>query len=333
MKKITGNVPGWSYSFGPIPRSSCSLCGRENMPLLRAMSVCLCEPCSMLLAWVWRDYEGTNVPGTAYSKEVGFVLVVIVRERVNDTLHPFDVLMVERKDEPGAFGLPGGKVQHGETSAEAAVRELAEETKVATWPSALEPLYAGYSPRATLGEVFLCRGYEGEPEEGTGPEGTEIAWKPWPPADHAKHLAGYYVGVALAFDARWRAQRQAAARTPLSLQLGEPAVAYLDRRLAQLDGVKKPDTERMLESFANVMSVEEKETTQIIMSTAERSRSMVVRAPESTSFRPPAEDAGNDVAAEEPSGDGEYAGDGDDEADSGSGFTRTDYVPPKRTPP
>lgn len=38
------------------------------------------------------------------------------------------VLAVSRKDDPTAFGLPGGKVDPGETPEEAAVRELQEET-------------------------------------------------------------------------------------------------------------------------------------------------------------------------------------------------------------
>lgn len=38
------------------------------------------------------------------------------------------VLAVSRRDDPSAFGLPGGKVDPGETPEEAAARELAEET-------------------------------------------------------------------------------------------------------------------------------------------------------------------------------------------------------------
>jgi mutator protein MutT len=38
------------------------------------------------------------------------------------------VLAVSRKDDPTAFGLPGGKVDPGETAMQAAARELQEET-------------------------------------------------------------------------------------------------------------------------------------------------------------------------------------------------------------
>ena len=38
------------------------------------------------------------------------------------------VLAVSRKDDPSAFGMPGGKVDPGETAMQAAARELQEET-------------------------------------------------------------------------------------------------------------------------------------------------------------------------------------------------------------
>jgi 8-oxo-dGTP pyrophosphatase MutT (NUDIX family) len=40
------------------------------------------------------------------------------------------ILGVSRKDDPNAFGLPGGKVEPGETELRGAVRELREETGI-----------------------------------------------------------------------------------------------------------------------------------------------------------------------------------------------------------
>lgn len=46
------------------------------------------------------------------------------------------VLGVSRKDDPTKFGLPGGKVEKGETSMEAMFRELREETGISMVSSA-----------------------------------------------------------------------------------------------------------------------------------------------------------------------------------------------------
>ena len=42
--------------------------------------------------------------------------------------YPDKFLAVGRRDNPEAFGLPGGKIEEGETALEAAKRELVEET-------------------------------------------------------------------------------------------------------------------------------------------------------------------------------------------------------------
>ncbi len=43
------------------------------------------------------------------------------------------ILSVSRKDDPNARGLPGGKVEPGETLKQAAVRETLEETGIRIW--------------------------------------------------------------------------------------------------------------------------------------------------------------------------------------------------------
>lgn len=258
-----------------------------------------CEPCSALIAWVWRDRAGLGVSSSAYPLDIRFALVLIVRERPNDFAHPFDVLMTEQADEPGAYGLPGGPVERGDNPAEAAVSALQEQVDVRTWPAALEALHTAYSPRAALGTVFLCRGYDGEPANGVGPEGQKISWQPWPPGRHARHLAGFYTGVELAFDMRWRMHRQAQASTPLSLRLGEPAVNYLLRRQGQLAGRTKIDDGRMLDSWTNVMTDEEKGICQTILATEQKlanARAGAATAEASKAFAASAGVTGRDAA-------------------------------------
>lgn len=49
----------------------------------------------------------------------------------------FEVLAVSRKDNPNDFGLPGGKVDSGEPTKIAAIRELKEETGLDVVPGTL----------------------------------------------------------------------------------------------------------------------------------------------------------------------------------------------------
>ena len=66
------------------------------------------------------------------------------------------VLAVSRRDDPTAFGLPGGKVDPGETAEEAAARELAEETGLTA--TDLKPVFVreegdGFTTTTFVGHV------------------------------------------------------------------------------------------------------------------------------------------------------------------------------------
>jgi len=66
---------------------------------------------------------------------------------------------------PGLWEFPGGKIRPGESGADCAVREAAEETGVrvevvARWPDVPHR----YPDRAVRLEVYLCRWREGSPQ-------------------------------------------------------------------------------------------------------------------------------------------------------------------------
>jgi 8-oxo-dGTP pyrophosphatase MutT (NUDIX family) len=70
------------------------------------------------------------------------------------------ILGVSRKNDPNAFGLPGGKVEEGEDELQAAVRELQEETgielyKMRHWYPEIFRREGGVTFRATTGNIRL----------------------------------------------------------------------------------------------------------------------------------------------------------------------------------
>jgi 8-oxo-dGTP diphosphatase len=105
------------------------------------------------------------------------------------------VVLVERRNEPHGWALPGGFVDEGETLEAAAVREAREETGLAV--ELVEQFHSYSDPRRdarlhTITTVFLGRA-EGEPRGGD--DAASAAAFPWarlpgPIAfDHAEILA------------------------------------------------------------------------------------------------------------------------------------------------
>lgn len=251
-----------------LPEGACVLCHEVRVPVLigakQQRDAGVCEPCARLADWRFRSLDDAELAGVPFATIPGAALVLIFRDRLvdghPDTFCPRDVLMVERKDEPGKWGLPGGKIESGEISIDAGVRELAEETAVRAWPTALDPLYCGFSARGRLVDAFLCRAYGGVAAQVDG-EGA-VEWKPWPPSAHAGALKGYYRGLEDAFELRLKLHKAIGNEPPLCQRLGRSAVDYVEE---MLKGVTDDDGRRHMEALTYVMSEEEKLASKIVL--------------------------------------------------------------------
>jgi ADP-ribose pyrophosphatase YjhB (NUDIX family) len=255
--------------FELLTNGACAFCHRQDVPVLAGANpsvvVGICEPCSRISDWLFRDMKDAELAGAPFPTVPGAALVVIVRDRLvdghPDTACPRDVLMVERKDEPGKFGLPGGKLERGETSVDAAVRETSEETTVVLWPTALELLYSGFSGRGRMVDTFLVRAHGGDPTSVEG-EGN-VAWKPWPPSQHVGVLKGYYRGLENSFDVRLALHKANQVEPPLCQHLEKSAMTFVLEGL----GPKRdtPEARKHMEAMSYVMSEEEKQAAKVVL--------------------------------------------------------------------
>lgn len=286
MKEFDYVERNFGMVLSPFEDDFCILCGSsaQDRPILRSVISAdsderggICEPCARIAEWRWRRVSDLDAAPGPFELTPKVVNVLIIRERfvdvpvssehptgrMTDPAAPYDVLMVGRKDSPGDWALPGGKVEKGESAEEAAVRELQEETGISTWVPALDAIHHGYTCRGRLSTVFICRGYSGAARQME--EGVPVEWKSGSLVVHAKGYAGFYLGVELAFNT-WAGKHAAEQRTTaLSLKLNRAAAEYVRLSIQTVGADRVDDDESsLLSGFRHAMTEEEKQTADVI---------------------------------------------------------------------
>lgn len=93
--------------------------------------------------------------------------------------HRSRVLMIERSENHGFYGLIGGTVEGEESPRDAAVREFLEETGFALEYSKVSHLIRAFDDYGNIIDSFLYHGLVDMPEdEIVGPEGLKVKWIP-----------------------------------------------------------------------------------------------------------------------------------------------------------
>jgi len=113
------------------------------------------------------------------------------------------IVLIERRNEPKGWALPGGFVDYGETLEDAAIREASEETSLSITELRLHGCYsdpARDSRQHTISTVFVAKG-EGTPNAGDDAAKIAVFRKDAIPAglcfDHDRIIREYLEKAAL----------------------------------------------------------------------------------------------------------------------------------------
>jgi len=269
----------------------CVLCGSSDRSVLapkesqgeRSPALGLCEPCTILAHWAWRQLSGEVppwLPEDAIHRIASVRVIVARRCEVPKADAPpaapeserwikgpaemnssYEFLCVKQAD--GSFDLPGTMVAAtaspaGQAENDSAIKEASckslERHGLITWPAVVEPLYTAYGPRGRLVAVVLARGWgEAEiiPADRPGYE-----WKPWPLSEHTGPMAGFYRAMETVWGLRLYKHCATGEPVELCVHVREAARRYI--ALQAVLKVKTLSDTSMITAYLAAMSADER---------------------------------------------------------------------------
>jgi hypothetical protein len=202
---------------------------------------------------IWHELPGDFVvPSSPAEGEIAVVKVVVARRR--DACSPLLPGSYEIVMGPGLGGepdLPSADV--GDDGEEAAVARALAGVDLYAWDSFVEPIYAAHTPRGCLAEVYLVRAFARRSGQG------ELAWRGWPPWEHATGLGTFYRGLGLAWPLVLRehfGQPSESRTSEICVEMRRAAREYVELKRAVRRGERVDES--MSEYFRRAMSDDEK---------------------------------------------------------------------------
>ena len=256
------SLPGFTYAIDSPPGMSCIVChGIERAFLFRKGEgqVGICENCSSLAQWAWRQLAGEVAPGSPEEPVISRVYALACRRRrVPKADAPLDApeekrmvlapaeinssyefLLVGQPD--GSLDLPSvaglgipSSGDLGKSLVGAATRALSD-VALSSWDAALEPMYLAYTPRGHLVSIVLVRAWgEGAPVSGHPGSGGRC-WKPWPVAAHVGAMAGFWRSLETVWSLRLHKHCVAGEPEDICVQVRRAGREYIALQAAARD--------------------------------------------------------------------------------------------------
>lgn len=280
----TGYVPPWSHEFRE--GVACLFCGNTERVVLCGSSTAtdpvetgsdlegssrgVCEACSVIAHWVWRNLsEGIEPVERARGPKCVRVLVSRLGKLPDgqpaNPAHPVSYEFLYSLSGPdGLVDLPSGVLAEGEEPETTVLRILAN-LGITSWRRCVEPLYVGHTYRGGLASVYLVTAYGDVPG---APRTSSVVWRQWPVADHvSESQSGFYQALEHVWPLRISKHRSTEPRTDqVSTYLRRGAVEYVGMQLAL---ITDPSTDTsMSEYLRKSMTPDERTVCKLVVEAA-----------------------------------------------------------------